>query len=225
MLGLGHQLVATRDAQLAHAAEVALEAPHALVGVEDRVVVARRLLERDVVRVHENAIAGLPATDGGARPQHDAAGVGADDVRRYVVASAVAMRLRQPLEEREGGHRLEDRRPHGVVVHARGEGRDEHLVGRELRRRHLADLERERRALLLTRELADRLGVLGAQVRADVGLGDGDRAEVVAARPGGDGRADGAREVGVDRHRGARIRESARRAARAGRVRRRLRNA
>ena len=82
VLGLRHQLVAARDAQLAHAAEVALEAPHALVGVEDRVVVARGLLERDVVRVHEHAIAGLPLADRRAGAQHDAAGVRADDVRR-----------------------------------------------------------------------------------------------------------------------------------------------
>ena len=171
-----------------------------------------RLLERDVVRVHEHAIAGLPLAHRRAGAQHDAAGVRADDVRRDVVPLPVAVRLGEALEERERRHRLEDRRPDGVVVHARGEGRDEHLVGRELGCRYLAHPQGERRALLVARELADRLGVLRTQIGADVGVRHGDRAEFVAARPAGDCGADGAREVGVYAHRGARIRDGTGRA-------------
>ena len=140
--GLGHQLVGLHQRELAQAAVVGLVAPDALVGGEHRVVVRARILVVDVVAVDGDRVARLPRADRGAHSEHHARGVAAHDVERLVVARAPHALAPESLQEPERGDGLEDRRPHGVEVHRRRHHRDDGLVGRELRQRHLVEVQR-----------------------------------------------------------------------------------
>ena len=83
--GLGMQLVGLDQRQLGEAAEVRLEAPDALLGVEHRVVVADRALQLDRQAVRDDLVAGLPGVDARPGAQHDAGQVRPDDVVGQVV--------------------------------------------------------------------------------------------------------------------------------------------
>ena len=60
VVGLGHQLVGLDQGELGQAAEVGLEAPDPLLGVEHRVVVAVGALQLDRQAVRDHLVAGLP---------------------------------------------------------------------------------------------------------------------------------------------------------------------
>ena len=69
-----------------------------------------------------------------------------------VVALGELRRAAVALEEPEGRHRLEDRRPHGVVVDRARHHRDERLARGELGRRHLLDVQRPAGVLVAGRQ-------------------------------------------------------------------------
>ena len=102
VLRLGHQLVGLDQRDLGEAAEVGLEAPDPLLGVEHRVVVAVGGLQLDRQAVRDDLVAGLPGVDAGAGAQHDARQVGADDVVRQVVALG---ERREPVRSAPGSRR------------------------------------------------------------------------------------------------------------------------
>ena len=130
---LRHQLVGLDERDLGEAAEVGLEAPDPLLGVEHRVVVAVGRLQLDGQAVRDDLVAGPPGVDAGAGAQDDAREVGADDVVRQVVALGQLGELSVALQEAEGGQRLEDRGPHGVVVHRGGHDGHQGLARTEFR--------------------------------------------------------------------------------------------
>ena len=142
VVGLGHQLVGLDQRDLGQAAEVGLEAPDALLGVEHRVVVAVGGLQLDGQAVRDDLVAGLPGVDARAGAQHDAREVGADDVVRQVVPLGERREPAVALQEAEGRHRLEDRGPDGVVVHRAGHDGDQGLARAELGHRHVVEVER-----------------------------------------------------------------------------------
>jgi hypothetical protein len=144
-----HQLVGLDHRHVGQRAEVGLEAPDLLVGVEHRVLVALGRLEVDVVAVHGDAVAGVPPGHAGAGAQHHGRRVRADDVVVEVVALTELAEPAHPLEEAEGRQRLEDRGPDGVVVERRRHGGDQHLVGTERRERNLVDVQALARVLVL----------------------------------------------------------------------------
>ena len=149
--GLRHELARLDQRQLTETAVVGLVPPDALVGREHRVVVRARVLVVDVVAVHGDRVARLPHPHRGADPEHHAGGVAPDHVERLVVAGAPHALASEPLEEPEGGDGLEDRRPHRVEVDRRRHHRDQGLVGRQLGQRHLVDVQRLARVLVLRR--------------------------------------------------------------------------
>ena len=65
------QLIGLDQGDLGEAAEVGLETPDALFGVEHRVVVAEGALELDGEAVGDDLVAGLPGVHTWARPQHN----------------------------------------------------------------------------------------------------------------------------------------------------------
>ena len=140
--GFGHELVRLHQRELTETAVVGLVAPDALVRRQHRVVVRARVLVVDVVAVHRDRVTGLPRTHRRADAQHHTGGVAADHVERLVVTRAPHALASEPLQEPERGHRLEDRRPHGVEVHRRRHHRDQRLVGRQLGERHLVEVQR-----------------------------------------------------------------------------------
>ncbi len=147
--GLGHQLVGLDQGQLREPAEVGLEPPDPLLGVEHRVVVAVGALELDAQAVRDDLVAGLPPVHARAGAQHHAGEVGADDVVGQVVPLGERAEAAVALEEAEGRHRLEDARPDGVVVDGAGHHRDERLARTQLGDRHLVDVQRLARVLVL----------------------------------------------------------------------------
>ena len=103
------------------------------------------------------------------------------------VALAPHALLAEPVEEPEGRQRLEDRRPHRVEVDGGRHHREVHLVGRQLGRGHVADVQRLARVLVRGLDpLPHRL--LGPQhVGGAVALGDGEGGDVLAGRAPLDG--------------------------------------
>ena len=83
---LRHQLVGLDQRELGQPAEVGLETPDPLLGVEHRVVVAVGCLELDRQTVRDDFVAGRPRVHAGPGPQHDAGQVGAHHVVGQVVA-------------------------------------------------------------------------------------------------------------------------------------------
>ena len=180
MGGLGHQLVRLHDRQVGQPTEVRLETPDPLVGREHRIVVCRRILVVEVVAVDRDPVAGLPVADRGADPQHHAGGVGADDVEVLRVTLAPDRFLAETVEEVEGRQRLEDRCPDGVEVDRARHGCDEDLIGCQLRRRDVADVQGLGRVLVLGSDAGPHV-LLGAQdMGAPVGGGDRDGGDLLA---------------------------------------------
>ena len=171
--GLGHQLVGLDQGDLGQAAEVGLEAPDPLLGVEHRVVVPVGGLQLHGQAVRDDLVAGAPGVDTGAGAQHDAGEVGADDVVRQVVPLGQRGEPAVALQEPEGRHRLEDRGPHGVVVDGGGHHGHQRLTGAELGHRHVVDVQRLAGVLLLAVEAGEHLGLVLVHGHRAVGLGDG----------------------------------------------------
>ena len=167
----GFELVGLDHREVGQAAEVRLEAPDPLVGGQHRVVVGRRVLVVDVVAVDRDPVARLPVPYGGARPQHDARGVAADDVVRQVVALAPHALPAEAVEVEEGRQRLEDRRPDGVEVDGAGHHRHHRLVGRQLGDRHLVDVDALLGILLLGEQPGEQLDVVLVDGRGAERLG------------------------------------------------------
>ena len=187
---LRHQLVGLDDRQVGEPAEVGLEPPDALVGGEHRVVVRRRILVVDGVAVDGHAVAGLPVAHRRPDPQHDARRVGADDVVGQRMACRPRALAGEAVEEAERRQRLEDRRPHRVEVDARRHHRDVRLVGRQLGRGDVADVQALARVLLGGLDAGEHLGVLAPDERRSVVVGDGEAGQLVAARARLDGLQD-----------------------------------
>ena len=138
--GLGHDLVGLDDRQVGQAAEVGLEAPDALVGGQHRVVALEGPGRRRSCSARPR---GRPLPVAHGRPDaQDHARRGADDVEVLRPAGAPHRLAAQPVEEAEGGQRLEDRGPHRVEADRAGHDGEVHLVGRAARGGHLADVQR-----------------------------------------------------------------------------------
>lgn len=158
--GLGHELVGLDECDLRQAAEVGLEAPDALFGVEHRVVVSVGAFEFDGEAVGDDLVAGVPGVHAGAGAQDDSGQVGADDVVGQVVSFRQFAELAVALQEAEGRHRLEDRGPDGVVVDRAGHHGHQGLTGAEFGHRHLIEVERLARVLLAGVETGEHLGLV-----------------------------------------------------------------
>ena len=142
VLRLGHQLVGLDQGQLGQAAEVGFVAPDALFRVEHGVVVPVGAFQLHGQAVGDDLLARLPDGHPGAGAQHHARQVRADHVIRQVVPRGELRELPVAAQEGEGGHRREDRTPHGVVIdRARHDG-DQRLTEAELGDRHLLDVQR-----------------------------------------------------------------------------------
>ena len=111
--------------------------------------------------------------------QHDTRGVAADHVERLVVARAPHALLAEALQEPERRERLEDRRPHGVEVDRGRHHRDDGLVGRELGRRDVVDVQRLARVLVGRRQPLEHRLLVGAHDRGPVRVGKRQCAELV----------------------------------------------
>ena len=175
VLRLWHELVGLDHRDVGEATEVGLEAPDALRRVKHRVVVAVGSFELDGQTVGDDTVAGLPLGDAGSGLEHDAGQVGADDVVRQVVPLAVLGLAAVALEEAERGDRLEDRRPHGVVVDGRRHDGDERLARTEFRERDLVKVERLARILVLARDALEHVGFVLVDGHGAVGLGELER--------------------------------------------------
>ncbi len=169
--GLGHQLVGLDQRQLGQAAVVRLEAPDALLRVHHRVVVAGRVLELDRQAVRDDLVTRLPLRDARADAQHDAGQVGADDVEGLVVLLRQRRVLAVALQEAERRDRLEDRRPHGVVVDGAGHHRDDRLARAELGRRDVLQVQALARVLVAGGEALEHVDLVGAHDHALVAVG------------------------------------------------------
>ena len=96
----------------------------------------------------------------------------------------------EAVEEPERRQRLEDRRPHGVEVDRARHHGDVHLVGRELGGRHLVDVERLARVLLLGRHALEHRDLVAPHERCPVRLGDRQMGDLVARCTSTDRRED-----------------------------------
>jgi hypothetical protein len=132
--------------------------------------------------VRDDLIARLPLGHPGADPQHHARGVRAD----HVVGPVVPLRQRRDravaLEEAERRHRLEDGRPHRVVVDRRRHHRDERLAGADLGRGHLLQVQCLARVLVLGGHAVEHVDLVGADHHAAVRLRDRDAADASELR-------------------------------------------
>ena len=156
-----------------------------------------RLLERDVVGVHEHAVARLPACETAA-PVRSTTPQASEPTtwNGWSWRLPVAAHLGEPAQEREGRHGLEDRRPDGVVVDRRGHHGDQHLV--RARARASAPPRRAWPATAASRRAAARRYARRPRraARRRHSSPDGQRGPFLAARAGVDRGTDGAREVG-----------------------------
>lgn len=169
---LRHELVGLDERDLGEAAEVGLEAPDALLGVEHRVVVAVGGLQLDGQAVRDDLVAGLPGVDSRAGAQDDAREVRADDVVRQVVALAEVAEPPVALQEAEGRHRLEDRRPDRVVVHGGRHHGDQGLARSEFRHRNVVQVDRLAGVLVAAAEPGEHLRLVLVHGDRAVGLGE-----------------------------------------------------
>ena len=151
----------------------------------------RRVLVVDVVAVHGDRVARLPQAHRRSDTQHHPGGVAADDVIRLIVTRAPHALFAETRQEREGGHRLEDRRPHGVEVDRRRHHRDERLVGRELGHRHLVDVDRLAWVLVVGGNPREHLGLVGPHDGGTERLGNFEGGELVGGSPVDDRGTDG----------------------------------
>ena len=171
--GLGHQLVALDQGELGQAAEVGLEAPDALLGVHHRVVVPGRVLQLHRQAVRDHLVAGLPLVHPRPDAQHDAGQVRADHVIGQVVLLGQLGDPAVALQEAEGGDGLEDRRPHGVVVHRGGHHRHDRLARAQLGGGHLLHVQRLARVLLPGGHAGEHVLLVLAHQHRPVGLRHG----------------------------------------------------
>ena len=86
------------------------------------------------------------------------------------------------VEEGEGGHRLEDRAPYRVEVDGAGHHRDEGLVGRQLGRGHVADVNGFGGVLLGRAQAFEHGDVIAADEGGPVALGKGEGGQLRAGR-------------------------------------------
>ncbi len=179
---LGHQLVGLDQRDLGEAAEVGLEAPDALLGVEHRVVVAVGGLQLDRQTVRDDLVTGLPGVDARAGAQDDAREVGADDVVRQVVTLGLRRQLSVPFQEAEGRQRFEDRGPDGVVVDRGGHHGHQGLTRPHLRHRNVVEMQRLARILVRGRRSLEEVGLFLSDNHAPVALGDAQTGEVFGGR-------------------------------------------
>ena len=175
--GLGHQLVGLHQRQLGEAAEVGLEAPDALLGVHHRVAVAVGALQLHREAVRDHPVAGLPGVDARPGAQHDAGEVRPDDVVGQVVARGERRDAAVAAQEAERRQRLEDRRPHGVVVDRARHHRDERLARPELGRGDLVDVQALARVLLRGGDAREHVDLVGVHGDAAVVVGHRDSGE------------------------------------------------
>ena len=175
--GLGHELVGLHQRQLGEAAEVGLEAPDALLGVHHRVAVAVGALQLHREAVRDHPVAGLPGVDARPRAQHDAREVRADDVVGQVVARGERRDAAVAAQEAERRQRLEDRRPHGVVVDRARHHGDDRLARAQLGRGDLVDVQALPRVLLRGGDAREHVDLVGVHGDAAVVVGHRDSGE------------------------------------------------
>lgn len=179
---LRHQLVGLDECDLCQAAEVGLEAPDALLGVEHGVVVAVARLHLDRQAVRDDLVTGLPGVDAGAGAQDDAREVGADDVVRQVVALGQVVGTAVALQEAEGRQRLEDRGPHRVVVDTRCHHGDQGLARAEFGHGHVVEVDRLARVLVAGLQAREHLRLVLVHGDRAVRLGERQCGEVGRSR-------------------------------------------
>src|SRR4028118_1184067 len=113
--------------------------------------------------------------------------VGAEDVVGQGVAGAVLALLAEPGEEAERGHRLEDRGPDRVEVDRARHHGDVDLVGRQLRRGHLLDVDALAGVLVRGVDALEHPRLVLVDGGGPVGLRHGQRSDVSAAGAALDG--------------------------------------
>src|SRR3954452_823430 len=139
VLPLGEQLLGLTPRELVERPPGRLVAPDLLRRRGERIeAVDLGILVRGLVAVDDDLVTGLPARHAGADLPDDAGGVGAADVVAVLRVVAVA----------EDRHRLAERGPDVVVVHARGHHPHDHLERARLRNLDLLELEGVRRLTL-----------------------------------------------------------------------------
>jgi hypothetical protein len=180
------QLVGLHDGQLGKTAEVRLESPDALLGIHHRVVVPGRRLKFHAEAVRDHLVAGLPGVHARADAQDDAGSVGSDHVVRQVVSLGVRMRAAVALEEAERRDRLEDARPHRVVVDARRHDGDECLARCEVRHRDVVEMDGLPRILLARLDSLEHQLLVLVDGDGAIGLRDGQRGKVIGRGVGED---------------------------------------
>ena len=180
---LGEQLVGLHQCDLGQAAEVRLEAPDALFGIHHRVVVAEGAFQLHAQAMGDDLVAGLPRVHARAGAQHDARGIGTDDVVGQIVPLGQLVGLAIALQEAEGRHRFEDRGPHGVVVDARGHDRDQCLTRTQFRKGHLVDVQGAARILVPGGHALEHVGLIGMHRDGSIGLGQFHRGDVAGFGP------------------------------------------
>ena len=171
---LGHELVGLDDREVGQPAEVRLEAPDALVGGQHRVVVGRRVLVVDVVAVDRDPVARLPVAHRRPDLQHDARGVGADDVVRQGVAGAPDALLAEAVEEPNVGsgskidvHTVLKLIELAMTATYASSGASSGVA-------HLADVERLAGVLVLRLDPLEHVLLVALDEGGSVGLGDGE---------------------------------------------------
>jgi hypothetical protein len=125
-----------------------------------------------MVAVNRDAIAGLPGAHRRTDSQDDTGGIAAHHLIRLGVTSRPLAFAGQTVERTEGADRLEDAGPHRVEVDAARHDCEVDLVGRQLGRRHVADVQTASR-ILVGRSNASPHVLLAAQhMHASVRLGN-----------------------------------------------------
>jgi len=183
VLGLRHELVGLDQREVGQTAEVGLEAPDSLLGVEHRVVVTVGVLELHGQTVRHDLLAGLPGVDTRAGAQNDAAQVGADHVIRQVVLLGQWRDPSVALEKAEGRHGLKDRGPHRVVVDGAGHHGHDRLARAELGDVDLLDVQAPAWVLVPAGQAGEHVDLVlvhrdGAVPRRDLKCGIGFRRSV-----------------------------------------------
>ena len=148
MRGLGHELVRFDDRNIGKPTEVCFKTPDTLVSGQHRVVMRTRVLVINMVAMHGDLVPGLPEPHCRPHPKDDAGCVRADDVLIACMACTPDRFTSQPIKEPKGRERLENRGPDCVEVDGRRHHGDVGLIGRELGKFDLANVNALARILV-----------------------------------------------------------------------------
>ena len=157
---LGHQLIRLHHGEIGQATEVGFVTPDALVGAQHRVVVCAWVLIVDVIAMDGHSVPGLPVANRGADSQHHSRTIASQDVIRQVMPLCPRTLACQSGECTKRTDWFKDCAPHGVEVDAAGHHRHECFVGRQLRHRHLTQLDALARIFVARRHSSEHLLVL-----------------------------------------------------------------